>query len=137
MDNHIIITELDFVRLNNLILFAQNNKTIESRNLNFLRQEIGRAKKVDASKMGADYVTMNSEIEILDLDTGKTMAVKLVYPQEADFRSGRISILSPLGSALLGYKVSSTIAFEVPKGTKRIKITKIIYQPEANGEYTT
>lgn len=137
MDNHIIITELDFVRLNNLILFAQNNKTIESRNLNFLRQEIGRAKKVDASKMGADYVTMNSEIEILDLDTGKTMAVKLVYPQEADFRSGRISILSPLGSALLGYKESSTVAFEVPKGTKRIKITKIIYQPEANGEYAT
>ncbi|MEL7587332.1 MAG: nucleoside diphosphate kinase regulator [Prolixibacteraceae bacterium] len=137
MDNQIVITELDYVRLSQLILLTKNNKTIELRNLDFLRQEIARAKRVDSKKMSADYVTMNSEIEILDLDSNKTMTLKLVYPQEADFRSGRISILSPLGSALLGYKVSRTISFEVPKGTKQIKITRIIYQPEANGEYTT
>lgn len=136
MDNQITITELDFVRLSNLILSSLEDENIEIRNLNFLSKEITRARRVDSRKIKADHVTMNSEIEVQDLDTGKNMVLKLVYPQDADFPKGRISILSPLGSALLGYKENSIIVFEVPKGTKQMKITKIIYQPEANGEFT-
>ncbi len=137
MDNQIIITELDFVRLSKLVHSTQNDKSVEIRNLKFLSEELRRAQRVESKKMEADYVTMNSEVEILDPDTKRTMVLKLVYPQDSDFKKGRISILSPLGIALLGYKVNSTISFEVPKGTKKMKITKIIYQPEANGEYTT
>lgn len=132
MDNQKIITELDYVRLSKLIHSIQ-----KEHNLKFLDLEISQAQRVNSEKINADYVTMNSKIEIQDPDTKKTMILKLVYPHEANFRNGRISVLSPLGSALLGYKVSSIISFEVPKGIKKMKITKIIYQPEANGEYTT
>lgn len=136
MNNQIIITELDYVRLSKLILAERNVKTNEVRNLAFLSEEINRAEKVDSRVIAPDFVTMNSTVEIIDEDTKKSMTIKLVYPNESDFRNGRISILSPLGAALLGYKTGSVIAFNVPKGVKKMKIKSIIYQPEAQGEYT-
>jgi regulator of nucleoside diphosphate kinase len=78
---------------------------------------------------------MNSVIEVSDCDTNKTMELRLVYPKEANFKLGKISVLSPLGTALLGYKVGSEISYAVPKGVKKMKISKIVYQPEANGEF--
>ena len=80
-------------------------------------------------------VTMNSIVVIKDKDLKKTMTVELVYPGNADIRRGKISILSPLGTALLGYKEGDKISFEIPKGRKTIKIVCIAYQPESNEEY--
>ncbi|MBN2481969.1 MAG: GreA/GreB family elongation factor [Bacteroidales bacterium] len=136
MKGEIKITELDYVRLCKLINSVKAEKTIELKNIEFLGSEIKRAKKVDSRKIRPEFITMNSVIEVTDMDTQKQMTFKLVYPNDADFRNGQISILSPLGSALLGYKTGSVIAFEVPKGIKKIRINKILYQPEANGEYT-
>ena len=136
MEGEIRITELDYVRLCNLINAARDKKFIELKNIEVLGTEIKRAKKVDSRKITSEFVTMNSMIEVTDLDTDKLMILKLVYPNDADFKKGYISILSPLGSALLGYKAGDAISFEVPKGIKKIRINKILYQPEANGEYT-
>ena len=136
MKGKIKITELDYVRLCNLINSFRDTKTIELKNIEALDAEIKRAKKVQSKKITAEFVTMNSKMEITDLDTSKQMAIRLVYPRDADFRNGNVSVFSPLGSALLGYKEGDTIVFEVPAGMKRIRIDKILYQPEANGEYT-
>jgi len=136
MEGEIKITELDYVRLCNLINSAKDKKSMELKNIEVLGNEIKRAKKVDSKKIAPEFVTMNSMIEVTDMDTNKLMILKLVYPGDADFKKGYISILSPLGSALLGYKAGDTISFEVPKGVKSIRINKILYQPEANGEYT-
>lgn len=135
MENTIKITNLDFTRLNNLINNLKKNSRLTSTDLGFLRSELGRAEKIDSEKITPDFVTMNSTIEVTDPDNDKIMTVQLVYPNEADFKQGKVSVLSPLGTALIGYKVGSEISFPVPKGTKMMKITKIIYQPEADGKF--
>ena len=135
MKGDIKITELDYVRLCKLINSVRDKKFIEFKNIEVLASEIKRAEKVDSKKITSEFVTMNSMIEVADLDSNKLMILKLVYPNDADFKKGNISILSPLGIALLGYRAKDTIAFEVPKGVKKIRIIKILYQPEANGEY--
>lgn len=136
MVENIKITELDYIRLANIIQSFKGRNIVEQKNIEFLGSEIKRAKKVESGKIEPEIVTMNSLIEVTDLDTDRKMIIKLVYPESADFKTGFISVLSPLGSALLGYKAGDTISFEVPKGIKKIKIDSIIYQPEANGEYT-
>jgi len=136
MVGEIEITELDYVRLCNLISSTRDKKSIELKNIEVLGNEIKRARKVDSKKIPPEFVTMNSIFELTDLDTNKIMVLKLVYPNDADFKKGHVSVLSPLGSALLGYKPGDIISFEVPKGVKQIRINKILYQPEANGEYT-
>lgn len=137
MEDAIKITKLDYVRLNGIISSIKQIDKEESKEIIFLKAELTRAKKIDSRRIGTEFVTMNSVIEIVDLDTDKTLTVKLVYPKDADFKKGNVSILSPLGSALLGYKLGSVISFEVPVGIKKMRISNILYQPEANGEYTT
>ena len=136
MDNQITLTELDYARLSQLTLSERKFQIVELRNLSFLRAEINRASKVESNAIAPDYVTMNSKVEVLDLDTKKVMTVQLVYPEEANLKNGKISVLSPMGSALLGYKVGDTISFHVPKGIKAMNIKSILYQPESQGEYT-
>ncbi|MBN2213698.1 MAG: GreA/GreB family elongation factor [Bacteroidales bacterium] len=136
MKGDIQITELDYIWLCNLINSARDKQSAELKNIEVLGSEIRRAKKVDSKEITSEFVTMNSLIEVTDLDKEIKMIIKLVYPEDADFKKGFISILSPLGSALLGYKAEDIISFEVPKGIKEIRINKIIYQPEVNGEYT-
>ncbi|MGV8091952.1 MAG: GreA/GreB family elongation factor [Mangrovibacterium sp.] len=136
MEDHIIITESDYTRLCNLVNAEKSSRSTELKHLSVLGAEIKRAKRIDSRKILPDFVTMNSRIEVVDLDTDKTMTLQLVYPKDANYKQGRISVLSPLGSALLGYRVGSVISFDVPKGIKRMRISGIIYQPEANGDYS-
>jgi len=136
MNKDITITELDYVRLRNLINAEMENRTAELNNLEVLGSEIQRARKVDSRLITPEYVTMNSMIELTDLGTDRSMKLKLVYPKESNYREGRISILSPLGSALLGYRIGDTVTFEAPGGPRKIRIDNILYQPEANGEFT-
>lgn len=135
MKNTIQITDLDYNRLNGMIVSMRKNNQKEYNDLLFLESELERAKRTNPRKITSEFVTMNSVIEVLDYDTNKTMEIKLVYPRDANFKLGRISVLSPLGSALLGYSVGSEISYQVPKGMKKMKISRIIYQPEANGEF--
>ena len=136
MKGKIKITELDYERLCNLFTAVKDQRTVELKNLDALGAEIKRAERVDPKKITPEFVTMNSEFEVTDLDSNKLMNLKLVYPKDADFKIGHVSVLSPLGSALLGYKAGDTISFEVPKGEKKIRINKILFQPEANGDFT-
>lgn len=135
MKNTIQITDLDYNRLNGMIVSMRKSNQKEYNDLLFLESELERAKRTNPRKITSEFVTMNSVIEVLDCDTNKAMEIKLVYPRDANFKLGRISVLSPLGSALLGYSVGSEISYNVPTGMKKMKISRIIYQPEANGEF--
>lgn len=132
MKDNIQITASDYIQLCGLINSQRNLKLTEVKNLAFLGAELKRAQKVSDEKLAPGFVTMNSLIEIKDLDTGRFMQVKLVYPKDADFKTGNISVLSPLGAALLGYRAGSVVSFDVPKGTKRMEIKNIIYQDETS-----
>lgn len=130
----ITVTETDFVRLINLIQNMRNNKSIDEEYLKFLGIELKKALKIDAKLITPDFVTMNSVMNVNFLNSGKKIELRLVYPQEANFSKGLVSVLSPLGCALLGYKAGDIVAFRAPMGEQKVRIDKVVYQPEANGE---
>jgi regulator of nucleoside diphosphate kinase len=100
-----------------------------------LKNEILRAKVLPATSIPGDVVTMNSRVQLTDMANGQRLVFEIVYPGDSDFEIGKISILSPIGTALLGYRVEDTVLWEVPGGTRTLKIDKVLYQPEAAGDF--
>lgn len=127
--DHIIITSTDLERLQPVLASA------ESRAAELLDLELHRARVVDPRAVPPDVVTMNSEVVYEDLHTGVQRTVRIVYPRDADARTNRISVLAPIGSALLGLQAGQMIAWQVPNGTKRIRVVAVRYQPEAAGDF--
>lgn len=128
------VTQPDYTRLTRLIQDMYGNKAIDKKYLSYLGLELQKANVIDSRKINPEFVTMNSVIDVEFLQSGRKMELRLVYPNEADFSKGLISILSPLGCALIGYKAGDIIEFEAPAGIQKVHIEKVVYQPEANGE---
>lgn len=132
----IYITEFDMKRLTKLIeLLEEDPATRDKRYMQELDDELRRAKVVNPRSVPGDVVTMNSRVRVTDLDSGAEAVYELVFPGDADPGRNRISILAPVGTALIGFRVGDTVAWEVPSGLKRIKIEEILYQPEAAGDF--
>ncbi|NLV50253.1 MAG: transcription elongation factor GreAB, partial [Clostridiales bacterium] len=98
-----------------------------------LEDELERAIVTEPQQIPADVVTMNSR-SLLHLND-EDIEVSLVYPEDADIAQMKVSIFSPIGTAILGYKEGSVVEWEVPSGTSKIHIKKVLYQPEAAGDY--
>ena len=127
----IIITQLDLQRLERVLAGLQDvTPGVEA-----LEHELARAKVVAHNKVPAGVVTMNSRVFCRDEGSGKEYHLTLVYPQDAG-PSGTVSILAPVGSALLGLTVGQQIDWQTPAG-KLIKLTLLAveYQPEAAGQF--
>lgn len=100
-----------------------------------LRAEFDRADIVEPADMPHDVVSMNSSADCVDESNGKHYTLTLTYPKEADADAGRISVLAPVGSALLGLRVGQSIDWPGQGGrTLKLKVTAIHYQPEAAGD---
>ena len=100
-----------------------------------LRAEIDRADIVEPAAMPRDVVSMNSSADCVDETSGKHWSLTVVYPKDADADAGRISVLAPVGSALLGLRVGQTIDWPGQAGkVHRLKVTAIHYQPDAAGD---
>ena len=125
----IIITDADLNRL--LPVLDQYDSPASEA----LSTELHRAVVVPQDRVPADVVTMNSEVVYEDTQTGHRRTVRVVYPKDADAHNGKISVLAPIGSALLGLRVGQEIEWQVPTGRKRIRLVEIRYQPEAAGDF--
>ena len=100
-----------------------------------LSEELGRAHVLAPEQMPADVVTMHSRVECEDELQGDRHSLTLVYPHEADVERHRVSILAPVGSALLGLSLGQRIDWQTPQGRAlRLRVTAIHYQPEAAGD---
>ena len=100
-----------------------------------LQAELARADVVEPAQMPGDVITMNSTARFRDETSGDDREITLVYPVDADGSPGKVSILAPVGSALLGLRIGATIEWPVPGGrTIRLRVLSIQYQPEAAGE---
>jgi regulator of nucleoside diphosphate kinase len=131
----IYITEFDLNRLRDVLQARINAKVRDRDHLNSLENELDRAHVVNPSEIPHDVVTMNSQVQIEDVDTGKENVYTLVFPSDADIAEHKLSILAPLGTALLGSQAGGTINWPVPAGMRTMRIREVLYQPEAAGAY--
>lgn len=138
MVQDIVITSFDLQRLQKQIeafeesgRFPQDAEYIET-----LKTELAKATVVDPAQVPNDVITMNSCVQLKDLDTKRQLEYTLVFPEKADSADRKVSILAPLGTALIGYRVGDTIEFKAPAGLRRLRVLGIIYQPEAAGDFT-
>tara|TARA_R110002111_G_scaffold83523_1_gene131256 strand:- start:65 stop:481 length:417 start_codon:yes stop_codon:yes gene_type:complete len=131
----IFITSQDMQRLRTLIDDSRKSHSESARNLQDLEHELNQATIVDPKDIPADVVTMNSTVNVKVDGSRRQEPWTIVYPAEADFDEDRISILAPLGTALLGYRVGDTLEWDMPGGRRRYKIASITHQPEAAGEW--
>src|SRR5699024_9296539 len=99
-----------------------------------LQQELDHAEVVEQGQVPADAVTMNTTFQVRVGGSKRAQTWTVVYPQDADMDENRISVLAPLGTALLGYRAGDTVQWDVPAGRREYHITKILHQPEAAGE---
>lgn len=129
------ITYYDLERLSSLIESSKIPGYQKKFYLKQLDQELENAKVVSPQDIPRDVITMNSHVRIRDLGSGEKKEYILVFPSDARIEDGKISILSAIGTALIGYRVGDIIEWQVPSGLRRLKIEKILYQPEASGHY--
>jgi regulator of nucleoside diphosphate kinase len=127
------ITSLDAQRLRALLDNLDQERTTHPREAARLRRELERASIVSARQADAGLVTMNSRVVVRDLDRDREMTFTLAYPDDAD-TGDRMSVLAPIGTAVLGYHEGSVIEWEVPAGPRRLRIEKVLYQPETAGD---
>ena len=135
MLHNIQVTTFDMNRLFAMIEQLRKNGFRETANLEKLEEELARSDEVAPSEVAADVVTMNSRVRLQDEASGQTLECNLVFPGEADASANRISIVAPLGTAILGYRVGDTVTWPMPGGERQYKIVEIAYQPEAAGDY--
>lgn len=135
MSRQIFITEVDKERLEKLINEAKEFNPGSKEYLRSLERELVRARVVPSKKIPHNVITMNSKVLLKDLDSGEQMIYTLVYPSEANLTENKISILAPVGTAILGFREKDIIEWSVPDGLVRLEVEKILYQPEAAGDY--
>lgn len=129
----IIISEVDYTRIDNLL---QSSIGVPANIKAALQTELERADLVSPQEIPADVVTMNSRVKFSVISTGATFTLKLVYPKDMDDSGDNISILAPVGSAMLGLKEGDEIEWPDGKGGMlQVRIESIEYQPERAGEY--
>ncbi|HWQ90888.1 MAG TPA: nucleoside diphosphate kinase regulator [Clostridia bacterium] len=131
MKRTIYITKADMTRLRSLITDTKTTRD----DLASLRDELDLAQVVEPGEIPADVITMNTKARLRDLEDGEEMTFTLVFPENASYEDRRISVLAPIGTAMLGQREGEEFEWEVPAGRIRLKVLKVIYQPEAAKHY--
>jgi regulator of nucleoside diphosphate kinase len=132
----VFITETDHERLGHLINMVRNQH--DRANVGYIKtleEGIEYAEVVAPEDIPPDVVTMRSRVKLKDLDSGEESVYSIVFPTEANIDEGRISILAPLATALLGHKRGETVEFQAPSRLRRLMVEEILYQPESAGDY--
>jgi regulator of nucleoside diphosphate kinase len=133
-NRRIVLTEQDMTRLRQLVEHHAGGKNAEEGAA--LEAELDRAEVVASTDVPPDVVTMNSRVRFCDADTGEEHEATLVYPADANIDAWRISVLAPVGAALLGLSIGQVIDWPLPSGaTKRLRVVSVLYQPEAAGDF--
>lgn len=128
----ISVTPEDMQRLRRLIDGLKSRGHADDSNVDALEEELDRAHLVPSDSIRSDVITLNSQVLVRDLDDGRTMEYEIVYPNTRPRSSvDGLSVLAPLGTALLGCRAGDVIEWRVPKGRRRIQVVAILYQPEA------
>ncbi len=125
----IILTSADLDRLDRLL---DSVSPLHTPGLDALRRELDRAEVVESHEIPPNVITMNSTVRFVDETSGKEFELTLVYPDDTLMTHGTVSVLAPVGSALLGLSVGQSIEWPLPGGRKMtLRVLEVTYQPEA------
>lgn len=135
------VTDSDLQRVKTLLHSNWVDRQKNADDLRRLESELDRASIVRATEVPRDVVTMNSRVKLRDLDSGDALDFSLVFPTfplaagSDHLAPMTVSVLAPIGTAVLGYRVGDTIEWEVPAGVRRLKVEDLPFQPESAGRY--
>ncbi|HEX7010087.1 MAG TPA: nucleoside diphosphate kinase regulator [Phycisphaeraceae bacterium] len=130
----VVVTSEDLNQLRELIRQYREARSEEHQYLMALERKLSQAEVVEPGQVPPDLVTMNSTLQVRVDGSRRNQNWTIVYPQDADMDENRISVLAPLGTALLGHRAGDTVEWDVPAGRRRYQIVKIVHQPEATGQ---
>lgn len=134
MNNQITITQNDYQRLM-ACMSMTSLKTSMPAVTDRLVQRLGKAKLLSQKDIGKTVVTMNSRVKLKDLRSSREVEITITYPQDAEPRERRVSVFSEIGVALLGRKENDVVSWKIPNGVGQFQVDKVLYQPEAAGDY--
>ena len=121
-----LITHSDMSRLRRLLASALLNFLRRDRPyLETLERELNNARVVPTEKIPQDVVVLNSRVRIRDLNTGKQMVYTLVFPKDSHAGQDRLSVLAPIGTAILGQRVGSVVECSTPAGVRTLKLEEV------------
>ena len=129
-DRQIVISEPN-ARVLRSLLRARHSAQHDQEHLHELRAELDRALVMDASEVSPTVVTLHAAVRVRDLTSGEHQELTLVSPREADVSAGRISVLAPLGTALIGYRKGDVVERLMPGGPRRLLIEEVSQAPAA------
>ena len=127
---NIVITEANYQRLHRLIESSKRSHRLDSGHLDDLEQALEEAIVVESGEVPPDVVTMNSLVRMRDMENGLELTYQIVFPRDANVTEKRISVLAPIGSALLGLRSGATVEFMAPSGIRRFRILNVEHQLE-------
>lgn len=130
----IYITRDDADKIEELLRARLRRGDPDLANLQVLQEELRRARIVDPTELKPDVITMHSRVRLKDLHLDDVRELTLVFPDEAAHDDDRISVVAPIGAAILGYKTGDTVRFRTPGGLRRLRIEQVLFQPEAAGQ---
>ena len=121
----VIITRTDFEILNSYVKNLHGMQVNERENFSKLSGELKKAQIVEDDSMSADIVRLGSTVVIKDLVTRRDMTVTIVLPSKADIKQKKVSVLAPIGTALIGFRKGQTVSWNVPSGKKDFNIVNV------------
>jgi len=123
-NRQVVVTERDAARLRALLSsYARSGRDDE--HLDELALEVERAVVLEPEQVPPNVVTMHARVRVLDVDSGERRDLELVYPAESDIAANRVSVLAPLGTALLGYREGDEVEWQMPGGLRRLRIESV------------
>ena len=128
-NRQVVVTQRDAARLRTL-LSSYARSARDEEHVEELALEVERAIVVEPEQIPPGVVTMHARVRVLDLATGERRALVLVYPTESDIAANRVSVLAPLGSALLGYHEGDEVEWQMPGGLRRLRIESVARESE-------
>lgn len=131
----IIVKRLDYDRIKKCIKDAKQFNSISKKESENLLQELESAEILEPEAIPSNVVTMNSIVKMSFVNTKKQIQFQIVYPNQGNIKEYKISIFSPIATALIGYKVGDEIEWIIPAVLTKLRIDEINYQPEAAGHY--
>ncbi len=134
-----VVTNADAQRLRQMIASFGKSRPLGGdpfhSYLRALENQLEQSSVVSQADVGPDVVTMNSKLCLQELDSGKRQTVTLVYPDDGDLCGEEVSVLTPLGASLLGARVGTAVEWTARRSPRRARIDKVLFQPEAAGEF--